>query len=119
MISRDDAKAVYFGANALVGIGAAFTAMGEADSAAVAAGMAVVLAGLIGSVIAFGALGKTGALDPSPERAARRTRQTIGLAMAVAAFVPAVLGMGLPAARLIDVAAAGVRLAAPFVHTLN
>ncbi|MBC6981248.1 hypothetical protein [Caulobacter sp. 17J80-11] len=119
MISRDDAKAVYIGANALVGVGAAFTAMGEADSAAVSAGVAVVLAGLIGSVIAFQALGKTGALDPAPERDARRTRQTIGLALAVAAFVPAVLGAGLPAARLIDVAAAAVRLAAPFVHALS
>jgi hypothetical protein len=64
-------------------------------------------------------LGETGALDPAPERSARRTRQTIGLAMAVAAFVPAVLGAGLPAARLIDAAAVGVRLAAPFVQALH
>lgn len=118
MTSRDDAKAVYIGANALVGIGAAAAATGEARSGAVAAGVAVVLAGLTASAIAFAALGRSGALDPVPEVAARRTRQTVGLALAVAAFVPALLGVGAPAAGLVDLAAVAVHIAAPVVHLL-
>lgn len=119
MVSRDDAKAVYICANAVVGIGAVAAAFGDPDGGAVAAGVSLVLAGLLASAVAFASLARSGALDPGADAAARRTRRTVGLALGVAAFVPAVLGVALPAAAAVRLAAVGVRIAAPMIQALG
>lgn len=118
MVSREDAAAVYVGANAVVGVGAAAAAMSDPAGAAAAAGTSLVLAGLIASTIAFATLARSGALDPSPGAAARRIRRTVALALAVAAFVPALLGSALPAAGAVRLAATVLHAAAPLTAAL-